>query len=100
MGQRVKLCSSLAAAANSAGTLFRTAKRPFRVVGTGGYTGSVNLQHSVDPIATADSAATWYTIGTIASGDDIELDTPVHRLRVNGGHSAGTATVYLIESCH
>lgn len=97
MAQRVRLAKTLAAAASSVSVRIRTAKPPFYVQANGGFTGSVTLEHSMDGPAVSDSAATWRALGTISNNDAIVVTHPLYRIRVDGDHSAGTATVDLLE---
>lgn len=101
MGQRVRLAKNLAAGSSSVSIRIRTAIPPWRLVATGGFTGNVTVQHSVDSMDTADGSATWITLSTLANGGEASVSDPVYRVRVNGGHSAGSATVDLLEDvCH
>lgn len=100
MANRVRLCKDLAAAAQSPSIRIRTAKPPFYLQSRGNYTGSVTVEHSTDSPDVADSAAVWRPLGTLAGtnpGDGIVITHPLYRIRIDGDHSAGTATVDLLE---
>lgn len=91
MALRVRLAKNATSGAQPS-LWIRTAKRPFYVECNGG---TAQIQHSVDSPSTADSAATWRTLGTITSGDGMVIDHPVYRIRANV--TAGTATVDMLE---
>lgn len=91
MGQRFAICTALANGATGSWVRLRAASVPFRLMATGGYTGDVTIQH------TPDGGTTVFDLDTLASGGEIGVDHPVREIRVDGDHSAGTATVYLID---
>lgn len=100
MAQRVRLAKNLASGSASASVRIRTAKPPFYLQSRGNYTGSVTVEHSTDGPDVADGSAVWRTLGTLAGtnpGDGIVITHPLYRIRVDGDHSAGTATVDLLE---
>lgn len=97
MAGRVRLTKNLAAGSQSASVKIRAAHQPYAVYASGGFTGSVTLQQTMASPDVADAAATWSDIGTIATDDSISIVVPLYRIRVDGDHSAGTATVDLLE---
>lgn len=91
MANRVRLCKNATTGAQPS-IRIRAAKPPFLVASAGG---GCNLEHTMDGPATSDAAATWTNFGTIASGDQISITTPLYRVRANV--TSGTATVDLLE---
>lgn len=92
MASRFVLCSSLAASSDSTAQLIRGSDPPFRFTAIGGFTGNVTIEHS------PDGGTTWISLGTLGSGDDLSISDPVRLVRVGGDHTAGTATVYMMET--
>lgn len=99
MGAPVRLCNDLASGANSASVRIRTACRPYAIQTRTGFTGSVAIQNTTANVKISDSAAQWVdVVSSIGPGELATIDHPLTRIRVAGEHSAGTATVDLIEN--
>jgi hypothetical protein len=98
MGQRVPLCRDLDAGSDEDSIRIRAAAPPFKLIADGGFTGSVTVQETRDPLSVADAACTWITVATLTTSDTADVDNGVYRIRVSGTHTAGTANVDLIES--
>jgi hypothetical protein len=98
MAMRVTLGKSVAAGAAALPSIrFRTSKPPYLFQTSGGFTGNVNVEHSVDSFEIADSAATWSVIATLGSNDTASWASPLHRARMAGGPTTGTASLYVVE---
>jgi hypothetical protein len=94
MAQRINLANAVAiGAAARPGIRVRLADPPFSFVGAGGYTGNVDIQESVDDDSVADADATWFTIGTVASGAQLTWGQPLFRVRADPSSTTGTGSV-------
>ncbi len=111
MGARIPLTNALTAGQTSASIQIRLADPPYLFVATGGFTGTVSIQHSIDTMppkndgggvsnsGVSDAAATWITIiNTISNGDQVQWDYPLYRVRANATSvTAGSAKVTMLE---
>jgi hypothetical protein len=106
MGMRVALAKS--ATATSGPTLdgkmasvkIRIQDPPWLFQTSGGYTGTVTIEHSVDGPEVTDANATWYTlISALSTNNVADVKHPLYRVRANCGGVTGAtgANVYMVE---
>jgi hypothetical protein len=106
MGMRVALAKSATATsgANSDGAMpsikIRIQDPPWLFQTSGGYTGTVKIQHSVDGPEVTDANATWYDLITaLSTNNTADVKHPLYRVRANCGGVTGStgANVYMVE---
>ncbi len=98
MAAPVRIAKNLATGTNSASVRIRAAQPPYAFMATGGFTGTVALQHTTANTRVADADATWDSLGNISNADTLDISHPLSRVRINGTSIlTGTATVDMLE---
>ena len=104
MGMRVALAkaatatSGPAADGKLASVKVRIQDPPWLLQTSGGYTGTVSIEHSVDDPSVTDALATWYVLGTLGTNATMDIKHPLYRIRANAASvTGGSANVYMIE---
>ena len=106
MGARLALAKNATATSglNSDGLMasikIRIQDPPWLFQTSGGYSGTVKIQHSVDDPSVTDANATWYDLITgLSNNNTADIKHPLYRIRANcaGVTGATGANVYMVE---